>query len=270
MQEKYFTTGKFAKICGVEKHVLFHYDQIGLFKPAIVSKNGYRYYSYHQYDTFAVIRTLKELGMSLGDIRVYLEQRSPQLFLDLMEQKYQDVEQEMRQLEKAKETILRLKEWTIEAMDSTEDIRLVSLPNVPLLLSDNIENTTNDSFALFMEAYTRFSVAHHTKAPEFVGNMIRIQNIQSKNYLNYSYLYMPIKKPLKEKCHIREKGIYLCAYHTGHYHELYQTYDKMLSYAQASKITLGNYAYEDYLIADISRKEPKDYVTRILMETRTA
>ena len=84
MKEKYFTTGEFAKICHVEKHVLFHYDEIGLFKPAVVKENGYRYYSYHQYDTFAVIRTLKRLGTSLRDIKIYLEQRDPCLFLELL------------------------------------------------------------------------------------------------------------------------------------------------------------------------------------------
>ena len=34
MKEKLLTCGTFAKICGVEKHVLFHYDEINLFKPA--------------------------------------------------------------------------------------------------------------------------------------------------------------------------------------------------------------------------------------------
>ena len=29
-EKKYLTAGQFAKICGVEKHVLFHYDEIGL------------------------------------------------------------------------------------------------------------------------------------------------------------------------------------------------------------------------------------------------
>ena len=29
--ELYFTTGEFARILGVRKHTLFHYDEIGLF-----------------------------------------------------------------------------------------------------------------------------------------------------------------------------------------------------------------------------------------------
>ena len=37
--ELYFTTGEFAKILGVKKHTLFHYDEIGLFSPAVA--DGY-------------------------------------------------------------------------------------------------------------------------------------------------------------------------------------------------------------------------------------
>ncbi len=33
--ELYFTTGEFARILGVRKHTLFHYDEIGLFSPAL-------------------------------------------------------------------------------------------------------------------------------------------------------------------------------------------------------------------------------------------
>ena len=61
-REKYFTTGEFARICNVPKHVLFHYDEIGLFKPSIVKENQYRYYSHHQYDTFTIITILKSIG----------------------------------------------------------------------------------------------------------------------------------------------------------------------------------------------------------------
>ena len=41
-EKKYLTAGQFAKICGVEKHVLFHYDEIGLFQPVMVNENGYQ------------------------------------------------------------------------------------------------------------------------------------------------------------------------------------------------------------------------------------
>ena len=53
---QYFTTGEFAKLWGVKKQTLFHYDEIGIFKPAIKKPNGYRYYSYQQFEVFGVFR----------------------------------------------------------------------------------------------------------------------------------------------------------------------------------------------------------------------
>ena len=61
--ELYFTTGEFAKILGVKKHTLFHYDEIGLFSPVVKDEeNNYRYYFVWQMDTFEVIRALQKLG----------------------------------------------------------------------------------------------------------------------------------------------------------------------------------------------------------------
>ena len=59
----YFTTGEFAKLCGVKKQTLFHYDQIGILRPEIIASNGYRYYSVLQFDTYITIAMLKELDI---------------------------------------------------------------------------------------------------------------------------------------------------------------------------------------------------------------
>ena len=111
-KEKYLTAGQFAKICGVPKHVLFHYDDIGLFQPIYVNEHGYRYYSYHQYDTFSAILNLKKIGMSLKDIQSFLQQRDPHLFLGLLDEKFEEVDREIQQL-------LSLKKMMNSRKDST-------------------------------------------------------------------------------------------------------------------------------------------------------
>ena len=50
--ERYITTGEFAKLTGVTKHTLFYYDKIGLFSPEIKKENGYRLYSFEQLEVF--------------------------------------------------------------------------------------------------------------------------------------------------------------------------------------------------------------------------
>ena len=41
-----------ARLCGVTKHTLFHYHQIGVFSPAVTGENGYRYYTPPQVEVF--------------------------------------------------------------------------------------------------------------------------------------------------------------------------------------------------------------------------
>ncbi len=77
-QDTLYTTGQFAELCGVKKQTLFHYDDIGLLKPARVDDNGYRRYTHAQYQDYLLISCLKEAGMSLAEIKDYLEEDDPQ------------------------------------------------------------------------------------------------------------------------------------------------------------------------------------------------
>lgn len=267
MEEKYFTTGEFAKICNVEKHVLFHYDKIGLFCPAIVKENGYRYYSYHQYDTFAVIRTLQRLGTSLKDIKVYLQQRSPERFLAILEEKQEKLEKELAELANTAEMIRGLRACTKEAMESTDEVTQITLPDEYQLRSFHLEDAGAQNFALFLEAYIRFSIENHAPMQESVGTIIAAEKIRQKEYLNYAYLYMRAPAAARSRSTLRPGGIYLCAYHHGSYQTLPETYEKLLAYADRHGIRLGKYIYEEYLIADIAQKNADGYVTRLLAET---
>lgn len=62
-------TSTFAKMCGVEKRTLFHYDDIGLLKPAFVRENGYREYTMEQLGTMDMIKIFQACGYSLSEIR---------------------------------------------------------------------------------------------------------------------------------------------------------------------------------------------------------
>lgn len=72
MSDTYYSTGQFAKLCGVKKQTLFHYDHIGLLKPAKVDDKGFRLYAPGQYQDFLMISCLKETGMELSQIRDWL------------------------------------------------------------------------------------------------------------------------------------------------------------------------------------------------------
>ena len=71
MSEKLFKITEFAKIAGMNRKTLQYYDEIGLFSPAYVAENGYRYYSLFQLDWLALIAVLRDLGVPLRELRQY-------------------------------------------------------------------------------------------------------------------------------------------------------------------------------------------------------
>lgn len=268
MNEKYFTTGEFAKICSVEKHVLFHYDEIGLFQPAVVKENGYRYYSYYQCDTFANILALKKLGMPLKEIKIYLEKRSPELFLSLLEEKNKEISDSIAYLQSLKQMIQNTKDAILDAISSENKIELERLGEQYILRSDNMENFTNKSFASYMEEYIKFCKSLGIAVQEPVGSIISISNVRNHDYLNFSFLFMKTKADFSEKAIKRKEGLYLCGYHKGSYDTISDTYKKILDYADKNKISLGDFCYEEYLISDVAEKNPENYITKLILDTK--
>lgn len=75
-RQKLFTIGQFAAIHGVTKKTLMWYDEMGLVTPAVIGENGYRYYTYQQSSTLETVLMLRELNVSIPEIKGFMEHRS--------------------------------------------------------------------------------------------------------------------------------------------------------------------------------------------------
>ena len=61
--------GEFSKLAKMTVKTLRYYDEIGLLKPVFVDDNGYRYYQIEQLNVLLKIASLRNLDMSLTDIK---------------------------------------------------------------------------------------------------------------------------------------------------------------------------------------------------------
>ena len=65
-----FRIGEFSKIAQVPASLLRYYDDIGLFRPIDCDRDsGYRYYSVEQLTQLNRILALKDLGLSLEQVK---------------------------------------------------------------------------------------------------------------------------------------------------------------------------------------------------------
>ena len=72
-------------------------------------------------DMFEVIRALQKLGMSLGEIKEYMENRSPERFMSMMDGKKRQIDEEIRRLKNMKRFILHEEESVQLAMKAALD-----------------------------------------------------------------------------------------------------------------------------------------------------
>jgi len=89
-----FRIGDFARICQVTTKTLRHYDEIGLLKPGHIDPfTGYRYYAMSQLPRLNRILALKDLGLSLEEIRLILtDSLSPEEIRGMLKLKVAELE----------------------------------------------------------------------------------------------------------------------------------------------------------------------------------
>lgn len=102
MTEKLFKITAFAKIASTSRKTLQYYDEIGLFSPAYVAENGYRYYSLLQLDRLALIAVLRDLGLPLREIKEYQERGSAEELGRLLEAQSREIDRCMEALQRRK------------------------------------------------------------------------------------------------------------------------------------------------------------------------
>ena len=100
MDDKMMKIGEMARFNRVSITTLRLYDKVGILKPCYTDpETNYRYYSIHQKARLDMIQYMKELGMSLGEIREILEKGDIQMIESTLISKKKQVKEEISQLQ---------------------------------------------------------------------------------------------------------------------------------------------------------------------------
>ena len=83
-KSNFFYASDLAQLYNISKQTLIFYDKKDLFKPDYVDSNGYRMYSLKQFFILGIILDLKTMGFHLNDIKNFLEHRTPDDTLSLL------------------------------------------------------------------------------------------------------------------------------------------------------------------------------------------
>lgn len=266
--ELYFTTGEFARILGVKKHTLFHYDEIGLFSPAFTDSNQYRYYYVWQMDTFEVIRMLQKVGMPLGEIKAYMQNRSPEHFMAMMEEKDKEIDREIERLKHMKQFIRRERENVALAQRAELDRpRLVPRPEGWLLVSD-VQNSSEQKLAEEIAEHMHTWVGNNVNISS-VGSICYQEDLENGIYDRYAQIYTRLDRRIPSLKPVRyPEGGYIEVFYRGYEASLEKPYRMIDDFARQQGLSTGRLWYEEFLTDELTVRGYEEYTVRVLAQAK--
>lgn len=266
--EKYFTTGEFANLCRVKKQTLFHYDEIGLLSPQIKRENGYRYYSYEQFEVFQVIALFKEFGVPLKEIKVLLKDKKPINMITLLKEKSLEIEEKIKSLNHLQaiiQTRLQLAEHALKTDFSS--ISLQYLDEETFMISENILEEAEQQYTTVIPELIHYTQLHKLDRGYPIGAMLAREQIQKRVLQLRTFVYQNPRRDRKIHCHTRPQGLYVVGYQKGA--ETEHAYDRIIQFVREKGLKIGEYAYEEYVIDEVMADGIENSITRIQLQIQS-
>lgn len=269
IRDTYMTTGEFAKLMKISKHTLFHYDKIGLFCPEVVKANRYRYYSIYQMETLDTILLLKKTGMSLQEIKEFLENRSPEKFLDIFRIREQEIDKEIERLR-------TMKEWMRQRKKKIQYLQRCEIGSIEKIHHEEryyfYEEVEDANMTVFYQKINDLVLKLDSLHKEVDYDIAFIQypfEINHGIFDGYHNVILLMQQKIHDKeVRILPAGDYLSAYHIGHWKTIGETYKKLQTYIKEHHIvTEGDYL-EYYVVDNFIAKDIKDYITEISIKVK--
>lgn len=259
------TVAQFAKMHNINKRTLHYYDQIGLFSPCYKGENNYRYYDYKQSVELENILMLKELNMSIDEIKEYLRHPNGQGFMEIINYKEKELNNEIKKLQHIKNILSRKREQLTICNGIKTDKILVIECDTEYILATSFKFIEYDIDKLFVHLKESWNLEQYRLG---CGSFISLEKLQDGDFDEYDGIFTPIKKTSKkDSVIIRPKGKYLCGYMIGDWSRLPDMYKKMFEYARNNNLELTGYAYEIGL-NEFAISSMDEYITQITIQIK--
>lgn len=256
----YFSSGEFAALCGTTKATLFHYDEIGILRPAHKSEGGYRYYTDKQLFDYDLISSLTQIGTPLAEIRALKEDWAPQKYLDLLDRKEREIEEKEQQLKRTRSFLARIRSRTLHLMSITgQEMEFEQCPAIRYRIVPADENPIQDAQKEVLKR------RHSNPRGSFSRGSITLrEDIEAQNIRPAWYCFVGGEDPQPDaKTFDRPEGTYAVFYHVGEYAAIGDTIRAALARIEAMGFRLCGNVYESDTPSLFGSMQPGHNVFRL-------
>ena len=267
MRNIYMTIGDVSKIYGISKQTILYYEKLGLFLPAKIEENGYRYYTLEECYRLEIILTLKKLNLSLKDIQDYVEHRGPHMLKTLLEDARYGFDREINDLYTNKMNLERTL-FNLERYLKIPQNRLffgMKEESFYALTPYDATETGKKKLFTLLEHQARLIEEVPFKAIQ-IGMAIDGEDYEQGDIIKYSHYCTDVGFDYEGDMDIvtRPRGMYLEMFYTGLYEEQAQwMYDKVSSYLSYEGLQIAGPVYIEPVRNYWTEIKREDYLSKI-------
>ncbi len=232
MDNSLLSIGKMSEINGISIPTLRLYDKKGLLKPAYTdSETGYRYYTLQQTARLDIIVYMKELGMSLVEIKDILEKEDVTLIESILAKKNEQLHEQMRKLKEqhdaVERTIAQIERYRKSPTTGTISLEYIDRRYIWYIPCDvNFYEYDRNCYEEIVMKLRRklYSVGINQVHSYNLGTSILQQNFESREFIADKAFIFSDKRILEHEGDISivDSGMYACIY--------LDDYDKEIEY----------------------------------------
>ncbi|HBG0292781.1 TPA: MerR family transcriptional regulator [Clostridioides difficile] len=261
-----FSIGMFSKINKITTKTLRYYEDIGLLKPEYVDEfTKYRYYTTEQLPKLHQIITLKQMGLSLAEIKKAVE--NPEEVENILMNK----EKEMLDVIKSEEyKIIKLRNYltNLKGEVNMNDVIIKSLPKVKVASMRKVLKGYDELFNLFpnVMAEEMMKTECTCAVPDYCFNIYHdgeyretdmdVEMCQAINDLKEDTDILKFKE-----LDAVENAV--CILHNGPYSTLGKTYADAFKWIEDNKYKVVGNPRESYIDGIWNKESEEDWLTEV-------
>ncbi|WP_338546821.1 MerR family transcriptional regulator [Emergencia sp. JLR.KK010] len=261
---KLLTIGQFAALHGINKKTLMWYDEIGLFKPALIHpENGYRYYNYHQSALLETILMLRELDVPVSEIQTFIAHRSAETLQKLLDKNILLLDKKIAHMQAMRKNLSTRRQHIehLLHMDLSEIRRIKKDASCLVTVPIDKQTSYDEQVEMILEETQKYQLRRLHDAS--YGTMISVKSLLEKQFEDYSSLFIEVPFPIQsEGLHMQPAGDYLQAFYQGDWSQMSSKYEEIFSYATDHNLQLSGYSYE-MIINDNVTESMEKYIVQI-------
>ena len=263
-----YSIGMFSKIYKVTVKTLRHYDKTGLIKPCRVDKKtGYRYYSNGQLLRMHRIISLKQMGLSLDEIRIVLSNESA--IKDVLLKKASEVKINLSlEMSRLSQIQNYLKTLEGELVKMGYDVIIKQLPEVIVASMRQIIPDYNAFFDLCPNVMAKEmqKLGCICAVPEYCFNIYHDGEYKETNIdveICEAVTEMKEDSQILKFKRIKEVPVAACVLHKGPYQKLGITYGHIFKWIEDNHYKIAGHPRESYIDGIWNKESEEDWLTEI-------